>query len=273
MKRPSSTEISTQQAKGPCHQEPRSRESPSLEVTTQLESKDIFERSVQEQAALTTSLSRRSSFNEQSTHSTSPNLSMSPVNIPTHLSSEAFIPTCLDATTEMLTDDNTNLEKVEVIQTTAPHIADVLNQTYNTTSSKSKKKLATSPLLKRRHTFNNLANLSCAPILLNLDLPEPATESLARSNSSTSNYYVDYSDRKKLNFCSFADLLTDELLQKSDQAPNQSSFCSDPANSDGKSLASTGLKTPCLEYPPASPISRRNSRIYVAPAMIQTNVR
>lgn len=156
-------------------------------------SSDIFERSVQDQGTIP-SISRRSSFNKMGAIQRSKSFT-SPDKCPQHLTSEDFVPTCLDASTEIL-NNNQDLSNIEVIQSNYK-VNDLLDQNYRKKS------------LTRHNTINSI-------------------------DSSL----VDYSDSKKLNFVSFNDLINDEFETENN--------CNLP------------------------PISRKNSTIFISPALTKT---
>jgi hypothetical protein len=226
-------------------------------------SPNIFERSVQDQATMS-SISRRNSFNKMGALQKTLSFSVSPTQthnvpslkhpsiaktssyehkchqpcIPDHLNSENFVPTCLDASTEVLTDDNTDLANLEVIQSTNFHLNDILDQTYNKDKSKS------APLSRRQSTFDGVSSMSShKPSIKDADSEEG----------------IDYSDHKRLNFCSFADLLSDEYesgqISRVTTASSQSYADFDGSTHNFGSSFSM------------SPVSRKNSSIFVVPVL------
>lgn len=193
----------------------------------------IFERNVQDQitnccCTTVTSTSTatgdgRSRRNSQNLLARSQSYS-SQSAIPTHLNSEFFVPQVLDATTEVLTDPNYN-ENVEVIQSTAnSNLSSSLLATdpsssnhHSSTSSSSgrpamgNRRMSRSlPISRRQSTsYAPLSPISTTSTTAHNNNVHNNNENSCNNNNSTSNE-VDYSDQKKLNFYSFADLLSDE---------------------------------------------------------------
>ncbi|CAM9023260.1 unnamed protein product [Wickerhamomyces anomalus] len=189
----------------------------SLSTTSSL----IFERNVQDQ--ITNCL-----FSSQS-------------SIPNHLNFEFFIPQVLDATTEVLTDPNYN-ENVEVIQSSnnsnlsSSLLADSNNPQSSTRPGLGSRRMSRSVPISRRQS-------SCAPL-----------SPISTTTTTTNLNDVDYSDKKKLNFCSFADLLSDETSSSdvliSPTSPKNNSTLGMTSNSTFQDLRDPFNKDHVFTQPP-----------------------
>jgi len=173
----------------------------------------IFERNVQDQISTyypcgcISSTSRKNSNTNNHNFARSTSYS-SQSSIPNHLNSEFFVPQVLDASTEVLINDP-NYENHQVIQSTNTNLSSsLLDQSKNITITTSN---STSPIthpgmgnrrMSRSLPISRRQSSTTAPL-------SPISTTTSFSNTA-SNQNVDYSDRKKLNFCSFADLLNDE---------------------------------------------------------------
>lgn len=174
----------------------------------------IFERSVQDQFS---NFQRRDSMTKlQRTQSSSSQCS------PYHLNSECYVPTVLDATTAVVFD-NEDLDKVEVIVPNSS-VSNLLEQSCcNCLSSPPKSSMG----------FDSRRRSTSASKSISSNLRRPSSSNLLYMSMNPLKA-IDYSERKTLNFTSFADLVTDEnnnsavddQLPMIDSMSNFSSFSS-----------------------------------------------
>ncbi|CCH41225.1 hypothetical protein BN7_762 [Wickerhamomyces ciferrii] len=193
--------------------------SPSSMSTTS--SSFIFERNVQDQIQMSNcSLSRRNSSNPLARSQSYSSQS----SIPTHLNSEFFIPQVLDATAEVLSDPN--YEDIEVIQSNSNHVSSALLDQHKNSISNST--IYQSPNNSSHPGMGNRRMSRSLPISRRQSSCSPLSPISTISNSTSTNPNVDYSDKKKLNFYSFADLLNDEtdtgLISPNSPIQNSSTY-------------------------------------------------
>lgn len=217
----------------------------SLSTTSSL----IFERNVQDQitnccncttTTVTSTSTNRSRRNSHNLLARSQSFS-SQSSIPNHLNFEFFIPQVLDATTEVLTDPNYN-ENVEVIQSSnnsnlsSSLLADSNNPQSSTRPGLGSRRMSRSVPISRRQS-------SCAPL-----------SPISTTTTTTNLNDVDYSDKKKLNFCSFADLLSDETSSSdvliSPTSPKNNSTLGMTSNSTFQDLRDPFNKDHVFTQPP-----------------------
>lgn len=259
---------------------------PLLPISISSSSSRIFERSVQDQGTLS-SISRRnsvlnspqlshhhcSSFNSptipnfdipqqlQRTQSSSsaklhshhqnhhrgsicPNC-LTSNSFPDHLNSEAYIPCVLDASTEVLHDKNTNLENLEVIKP--------VNSSFFQNYLDPKNKPRYFILSHHHHPPSSSSTgetASISPSNYYNSLPSSRRE----SSISPINEDIDYSNhlnKNQLNFCSFNDIVNDEMEQQ--QVENS------PVVFDGDEEEE--------QHHYISPLKRRSSSILIIPAL------
>ncbi|KAH3677075.1 hypothetical protein WICMUC_001830 [Wickerhamomyces mucosus] len=158
-------------------------------------------------------------------------------SFPNHLSSEIFVPCVLDASTEVLFQPNPNLSKIEIIKSVNNSFQSYIEPSLRSPKVNSKSPTL-SPVSRRISNVSPISNTVCTP---------------------KQNGVIDYKDKNQLNFCSFADLLTDELEQQQQQQQQQSAKSDLGSEDDGTSIETSFIDP--------SPILRKNSSILIIPAL------